>query len=369
MPIQRVLNIDLESDKICTFLIDRKDREFDNGLVEAESIAQSEYVGIGKPKDLAYADSGNRSINLYTCIRRKYEILEVSTGMQVSLAETFIRITHPLFLSLYAFLLVKKGLDEQKKTLIKDAFDGYLLGRDEVDKVEERLVRKGVGVSDYQVFLSFKLTRTGDLVYEKRHDDEFIGHATQAAINEVREIEETESCLVPDLNLDVTGRVQEVDNVDFPDDGIKDFGNKISNAKDCNGVVPTSHKVGTLYQYPEWKLEWKMKKVKIGKCTILKIKLPVLHSRTTKRVLYAIVLSTKEAKEFLERLFINCMEKSVIVGGLLLLVTGGNFATALAAFKLSMKACLASKVPENIKRCLIPELAIVTERRRWKIVK
>ena len=189
--------------------------------------------------------------------------------------------------------------------------------------------------------------------------------ASESEINRIRPIgKTTESCNVPDLNLDISGRQEEVDD---PNDsnGLGAIGERLGSERDCEGLVPTEHKIGTLFQYPEWKTKWVLKKIKVGRCSIMKTKVPVLYTRTTKKVLYSFVLSPKDARRLLERVFLNCMENSALVGGLLLLVTGGNFATAISAFKITMEVCLSTKVPDSIKRCLIPDLGILTEKSGW----
>lgn len=371
MPIQRLFSIDLESDEICNFLKDHSQREYDYALGEATSIQIDEYYDTNKRKELKFSHPTERCLNaerdltLHTRITKKYEILETSTNMQVSFAETYTRVDHALSLSLYALLLIKKNLNKKLSTQIENVFENYRPGEDDVDGIEQKLVRAGVEISDYQVFLSFKLKRNDGPTSETGHDDEFRRNATGSELNRIKQICEEETCSVPDLDLDQTGRTQQVSDPNIPDDGLQQIGDIISAGRECEGLVPTEHRIGTLFQYPEWKIKWEVTNIRIGRCTIVKTKLPILYTRTTKKVLYAFVLSPSDTKQLLERLFVSCMKDSAIVGGLLLLITGGNFATALTAFKISMKACLSSRVPDSIKRCLIPDLAILTDRGTW----
>jgi hypothetical protein len=108
-----------------------------------------------------------------------------------------------------------------------------------------------------------------------------------------------------------------------------------------------------------------MRDVRIGRCKITRTKVPVLETRTTKKVLYSYVLSPPEIQTFLERVFLDCMETSAVTAGLLMLVTGGDFPAAVAAFKIAMAACLANKIKDDYKKCIIPDLAIIIEHNEW----
>lgn len=361
MPIQRFLDIDLLSDPVCKFLKDHATSTYD-----AEFEALDGFEDTGPQKPLPNSEAETHNIRLYTAIIREYEIYDLQTSMQVSMGRTVTRIDHPLTLDAYAILLLKSDVSDSDRTAISDTFDRYKPGVDDVDAVESSLVQQGVSIGAYQVLLSFKLTRQKAPVLDSAHDNAFKYMATRSERYGVRQIgPDQETCQVPNIDLDETDRTVVVADPDAPRGGLTEIGNRIGAARKCEGLEPTEHEIGTLFQYPEWKIEWVMKDVKIGRCRIMRTKLPELWTRTTKKVLYSFVLSPSDARLLLKRVFLNCMETSAIVGGLLLLVTGGNFPTALAAFKLSMEACLSTKVPDAIKKCLIPDLAILTTKGKW----
>ena len=93
-------------------------------------------------------------------------------------------------------------------------------------------------------------------------------------------------------------RVDEVDDgaieVDDPED-TSDFPRIIGQVierspsmRECEGIKSDHKRIGTVLQYPEFRIVWKRKTIKIG-CVKLTIKYPQLQTRTTKRVLYAIL--------------------------------------------------------------------------------
>lgn len=93
----------------------------------------------------------------------------------------------------------------------------------------------------------------------------------------------------------------------------------------------------------------------------MRTKLPELWTRTRKNVLYGFVLSPSDFTRILSQMFTDCMVQSAVVGGLLALVTGGNFATAVAAFKFSIESCLRYKIVDTMKECIISDLIIRTD--------
>lgn len=364
MPIQRFLDVDLQSEPVCEFLKNPNAEPYD-----AKFESMNGYEDTGKRKNLAYSEPSTSEILLHTAIVRNYEIYDRETGMQVSTGRTITRLDHRLNLDAYALLLVKSGISDEHRTTVEEAFKNYNPGKGDVDAVESALVLQGIPIGAYQVLLSFKLTRVAEPVLDDTHDRAFKSIARQSEQHDVRQIgRDAETCDVPDIDLDETDRTVVVQDPDRPSKGLAEIGERLGAERDCHGLEPTEHRVGTLFQYPEWKIKWVMKDVKIGHCRIVRTKLPELWTRTTKKVLYCFVLSSRDAKRLLEKVFLNCMETSAIVGGLLLLVTGGNFATALAAFKYSMETCLATKVPDSIKRCLISDLAILTDHDSWSRV-
>ena len=377
MPIQKFIDIDLESRDVCEFLKDHDQTEFDYGL---GGVQLSGHDNTGEKKCLTKTD-----ILLHTCIRKKYNVYDTALHMYVGSGKTITRVDHPLKLSLYALLYVKEGLDESKLERIKDAFLNYVPESNSPDQeanhLESSLLTKGdIVAGDYQVILSYKLSRIEAISFEDAHDSEFVLQATGGEektnyVNLATLAEE--SCVVPDINLDNTGRVHEVANdmsTICPDvldekarEAVSPASLSIAKKQDCQDLAIVEHRIGTLFNYPEWRVIWKMREIELGPCRIAKTKLPVLQTRTTKKVLYGtIVVSTADVTDILRNLLVSCMKESAIVGGLVLLIAGGDFATALNAFGISMRACIVAGVPDIVKRCLIPDLAILTDRGTWK---
>ena len=363
MPIERSRDIDLRSPEVCAFLLDENAPLYDD-----KSERTPGYFNSGERKQLRFTEPTSDGLVLYSSIKRRYEVFERASNMQVSTGRTITRVDHKLKLEIYAGLLLKDGITEEHKLAVLDAFQDFDASRGDIDEVETSLIQSGVPSSAYRVFLSYLLRRTSPPSHNTEHDDAFKASVRENEVYDLRQVgRDLASCDVPDLDLDSTERVVPVPDPEIPDIGLQTISDSLSaeRERDCENVVPTRHRVGTLFQYPEWKIKWVLKEIRIGPCRIMKTKLPELWTRTTKKVLYAIVISPKDAQGVFEKIFLRCLKTSTIVGGLLLLVTWGNFATALSAFKISMHGCLATNIPDAMKRCIVPELVIVTDKNPW----
>lgn len=370
MPIQRLLSLDLESQEVCKFLKDHSKQDFEYGDKDA-AFTMPEYIDTGKNKPIEFTGPKSNHVTLYTCLQSEYEVYKKNNNMQVALGTTLTRISHDLTISLYAFLYIRRDMEQEKIGKIEEAFMNYDPGRDDVDEIEQRLMDQGFKISDYHVFLSFKLTRTNEPQFDYSHDEAFRKQARESNLHGLRKLTCSKICAMPNMNLDEdkTGRVQKVEDTNTPTDGLQKLADIVSrDSRDCYGLVPTPYRIGTLYQYPEWKIEWVVREFKIGDCTVMKTKIPVLYTRLTKKVLYGLVLSPKDTKELLEKLFLSCIRDSAIAGGIVFLVTGGNFATALSAFKYIVTTCLSTRVPDKIAKCLFPELVIFSKKGDWSKV-
>lgn len=371
MPIQRSIDIDFRSESICSFLTDHGEPDYKH-LEHDDRIGEIGYEDSGLRKDMPISDPEIKNITLLTSVAIDYDLVDIRTRQPVSSGRTFIIYKHDLECNIYALLLLKPGIDPESRSKIIDRFEIYDPANDQVDSVESDLVQSGVPIDNYHVLLSFGLSRLGEPKIDSSHDDAFNRQARHSEQYRVHEVSRgSETCDVPNIDLDETGRrvvVSNPNDSNEADRGLSDIGQQIGEQVDCSDLEPTSHKVATLFAYPEFRVKWKVRRIKIGRCRFGKTKVPILQKRETRKVLYAFVLSPDNVRVLLERVFIDCMKSSVLIGGLAILVTGGNFATALAAFKFTMNACLKTKVPDSVARCVIPELGIVTESGSWKSV-
>ena len=140
MPIERFLSIDLQTDAVCDFLRDHANPRYDAGFDSETWMAQGDYEDSGIRKELPNTDDETRNIRLHTAILKNYEIYDRQTQMQVAIGKAVTRVDHPLTLSLYALLLVRKRIDTMQRAAIEQAFQRYQPGIDDVDAVETALL-------------------------------------------------------------------------------------------------------------------------------------------------------------------------------------------------------------------------------------
>ena len=371
MPIQRNIYADLQSDAVCDFLKKHSEQQYDEDFDRDYWLVEQGYELSQSPvKDMTDSIDLTKEILLYTCINNKYTIKKNNNG-DFAVGETKTRVNHALTFSPYAILLYKQDLDRSEKTIIQNAFDTFSPGVDDVDAAETDLLSQGIALSDYQVLLSFKLNRSKEVTFEDGQDRAFREHLGDEY--EIITTQSEEVCPCDSSNFDIAAGPRRIerdnpDDADAPDELFEEILDNVVGDVPCKILRPVKKKAGTLFKYPEWKIVWVMKEIRIGPCKLMKTKLPQLYTRVSQVNLYAISFAEEQLLPFFLKILENCLIRSAIASALLTLVTGGNFLTAVAAFKIAMQACVSTQIADRFLKCIIFELAIVTDKSPWRPV-
>jgi hypothetical protein len=361
MPVDTSFNPDFGDPKLCAFLnSDYATLTFSDGDSAAEQWIQLGYQKESSKPALASPEK----IFLQT-----YEIttFDVRTpdDHPLYLVDVADAVEHRLLMQIVAILLLKTGLDAEKSKAAKDAFDNG--DPNQAAEIESELIRNGLQSDDYVVCLSMSLTQGAPPVVTQTNRQAFIGQVSNQTDSKGQKLYRVER-KSNSRNCDQPPNADSDDNVvicdpDRPEDCLKKKAN--SDHPDCDGLVLTPLRIGTAYQYDEWRTISKKKKIKIGRCWTW-MWVPVVESRLTKQALWGSVASKDNIKKYFERSLKECLETAAISTAVLVLVTeGGGLSAAVQVFITSVMKCLESKLEQAVT-CLFVNLDLVKEQGDWQ---
>lgn len=113
-------------------------------------------------------------------------------------------------------------------------------------------------------------------------------------------------------------------------------------------------------KYPEFKIVWKNKRIKIG-CSRISIKLPELHIKETEKSFYTYFSYPKDLYKAAITICFKCAERGAISGTVIGLITW-NLAAGIAEFKRMFLKC----VDEETQKCISAGILEVNETKGWK---
>jgi hypothetical protein len=128
----------------------------------------------------------------------------------------------------------------------------------------------------------------------------------------------------------------------------------------CGAMQRHNQRLLELLEWPEFKIEWKTKRIKIG-CSKITISYPVLRTRKSEIVFYAYISVPKNVGVAAFNIAKACAFSSALKGAVVGVVLG-NLPLAISTFKISFKDC----VEREIKKCIYPGLFTIKEVGSWK---
>ena len=128
---------------------------------------------------------------------------------------------------------------------------------------------------------------------------------------------------------------------------------------ECGVMTPRKYKLLTLGQWPEFKIEWMKKRIKIGCCKVT-ISYPVLKIRISELNFYIYFSLPKNAGNTLFKIAETCAIRSAL-GAAVIGAVLGNPAAALASFNALFKACIENE----IKKCINSGILTLKEAGAW----
>jgi len=128
---------------------------------------------------------------------------------------------------------------------------------------------------------------------------------------------------------------------------------------ECGQMRLEQIKLLTLAAWPEFKIEWHQKRIKIG-CSRITISVPVLRIRITKLVFYVYFKVPVHIDRFIITIARTCAVRSALTSAVIGVVTS-NIGAAVASFVPLFKRC----IEQEIRNCLHPGLLLATEPGPW----
>lgn len=221
--------------------------------------------------------------------------------------------------------------------------------RYDVDDSQRRALLALYGQDDYDTSGQIHMVYNGDYTIEQW------GNETKATL---RKIGEEQS---KDDEPPVASEIQEVP----PGQADQQLGtilDQITGAiipSDCGVMQREEHKLLTLLSWPEFKIEWRKKRIKIG-CSTITITYPVLRTRTSRIVFYVYYSLPRSVGATVFKIASTCAIRSALGGGVVGIVMG-NPAAALATFNALFKRC----IEREVVKCIHPGLLTLKETGQW----
>jgi hypothetical protein len=127
----------------------------------------------------------------------------------------------------------------------------------------------------------------------------------------------------------------------------------------CGKMRDKKHKLLSLLAWPEFKIEWKTIRIKIG-CTKILISIPILRVRISELIFYVYYSLPVHIDRFIFKIAETCAIRSAL-GAAIIGIIMSNPAAAFASFNGLFKRCLE----QEIKNCVNAGLLTIKEAGEW----
>jgi hypothetical protein len=365
MPIQRDISPDFNSPAVCAFLLDHSKQDFSElSALQADQSANGFTFHKGKR-------ISSTKISLRTFKIHKLNVLDYISKRRVNSIELADPVDHPIELIINSYLFVKSTINPIILAVLIDEFTKFTPGVDDVDDIETSIIRRGAAVGDYRVILQLELVRAGtpqclDINYNSflSQIDGYRAGIPRRRYYEVELIADgvSESC---EFAAPPESKITVVKDIEHPENEISAI-EKRRRPKGCDELELTDHRIGTAFQYYEWKIEWLVRPIRIGSCEIMHTKIPVLFSRITKQALWGVAMTEPQIKNNSRKGIEGCLEEAAYETGALVIVSGGmGLAAAGEAFASSFMDCVGKWLADAV-RCVVASLHLVAESDNWQ---
>ena len=161
----------------------------------------------------------------------------------------------------------------------------------------------------------------------------------------------------------ITRNVREVEPPQQSEDVVNDIIDEITRVlvpSQCGKMRRQQHRLLDLFEWPEFKIEWKKIRIKIG-CSKITISVPVLRVRISRIVFYVHYSLPVHIDRFVFKIAETCAIRSAL-GAAIIGIIMSNPASAFASFNALFKRCLE----QEIKNCVNSGLLTIKETGKWK---
>lgn len=370
MTVQTYVDLSMDNDQVCDFLITGQPVLSYKPSI-AEILEQDGFTL--DSKDIIPVDDTSEEIGLCYYEETKWRGEEHSSGLPRGEFRTFKTFRAPCAYQLEIRLYLAPGLAPDLQAQLRTIFAGLdqsRLQNDGMTYVNELITaadQAGATVDDYYAILSYSLYRTNE---DKALSDTF--DTLDAELGQdvkFTKISSEKKCGVPDLGFDGSERpVNDVTDEAEIDAIIEDELTDIAEPIRCHDLAYRKHRVGTVLAYPEFKVVWRKKRIKVGRCTFATIYYPQFFTRIRKNVLYASTAIPSSVVGAMEKGAIECLILAATSTGLIAIISGGmTLPVAGQVFAAAFTNCIKVKFGTGI-RCIIPKLTMIVEHSAWNAV-
>ncbi len=373
--------VDLDDTKILEWLNSGASKPFKEEIDNEVLLAAGLTPVSGSDRKISPED--NETVAYVTATIRHYELIKTATetGKERKLQDVFVQVPvlYNLSIEIESILYIASSrVSENGRKIINNAYEQFK-DQDPILFIAEALnseqaKREGLTTSDFHVALRYTLTQVGT----STHNLDQV-HALERYYKGGVEIaQDAEWFQKENIVLRYRGEksghrfetptqhpiLEQYAEGRADSEVLEEISDQVAGNLNCDDhYISKNHRVVTIFQWPEFKVEWYSRKIKIG-CATIEIKLPKLRTRTRKKVLYAnVVVALRDANDTLKNIVGDCALDSALVGGVVGIVMW-NFAAALAAFRVLFENCVHMKVGQHLT-CLVPSLVLITEGTEW----
>lgn len=312
-----------------------------------------------------------------TCKRIKYRVYKNRASFRTT--EIKVIVQHYLEIKIHSGLFISQNATQSQRDDIINEFNNADAANPDVSSIMANLQNLNIPSTFYAVVPLYEVKRTEikELDYEKRRllslmdpnqAREIFGETTLDNIdigewirNNPLIIKEESRVHIPECNENDEDSLRVVDDSSDIDRAVNDI-SEIAQI-DCRLVEKERKKIAVLVAYPQFKIRWRRKKIKVG-CSRIVISVPQLMTREVREELYFILITKDGIEEVVLKVAKQCGLLAFGTAGVVGYITG-NFKAALAAFKTAFNYCIEARLT-TLYECILPELIIVRKSTNWR---
>jgi hypothetical protein len=381
MNIEIDYSIDFKSKEVFEFIFDTTQNIYRSPFPVVENYTASGTILAGKIRQTEEVIDDaiqTKPLKLFGQVKEHYSVFSGRT--LISNFEVLIPVEQAIELSIICHLFIKTGTSPEDIVKIKQAYNSYDVnsGIDPIEYAKQKATELEISEDIFNVKNSFEFMRIGELTEHRGEVDRKLAIVNNNEIHlsgfgegeDKKYFQRLRYRAVPDkreilYNFEepIKDELHEGEGSDTSQitDTIKV---EVLKEIDCE-IDPTNRieeKIATVFAYPEFKLDWEVKWIKIG-CIKTKLYLPVAYKRLTKKVLYAYIGLPDDIVDRAKDQIRNCAIDSALAAAVIGIIFE-NLAAALYSYKALFVECLKRKA-YGLVDCLFPGLFILTEKTRW----
>ncbi len=331
----------------------------------------------------------DQKIQVNTCVRVDYRVLQGNSSYTTT--SVYMPITHRLEVSVVSVLFVKQSVSGDQRNAIKTAFDTAELNNPDVAGLQAELLQSGISLDSFEVvpritYKRYELEyRTQALrrlfYYDATGNGDFgsdeqvlMSNGTMGSIQSWVEERKLKIRYHGHEHLDtVPAPPAASDNVyhvtaEPTDEERREIflNSAIIMDLPCEDfILYEDKKLATLFSYPEFRVVWRKKQIKIG-CVNITISYPQLQWRTAREELYLSIVAEVDIEALIISVAKDCGILAFVTSGVVAYFTA-NFAAAVKAFKSTFFYCVETRLTE-VPKCFIPDLKLIKESNHWNSI-